>query len=260
MLAERFLYYPEKLLVGDPSHWGLSFDEVYFPTPDGQRLHGWLIPGGRALTWLWLHGNAGNISHRLDKISLVHHRLGVNVFIFDYRGYGKSTGRPSERGTYHDAAAAYDYLQSHPSIEPGKIVAFGGSLGSAIAIDLAGKRKLMALILESPFTSVPAMAKRAFPQLPLRLVRIKYDSLSKIRHLRVPLLVIHGEADEVVPYPMGQELFAAANEPKRFFAIPGAGHNDTYLVGGEDYFGAIAQFLADLDKGLESLPPPDQGR
>lgn len=252
MLAEQFLYYPDKLLVGGPSRQALPFDEAYFPTADGLSLHGWYIPGSQALTWLWLHGNAGNISHRLDSISLVHHQLGVNVFIFDYRGYGKSNGRPSELGTYRDAMAAYDYLRSRSDVDPDKIIAFGQSLGSAIAIELARQRRLRALILESPFTSVPALFQRLFPLLPSSLTRIKYDSLSKIGHIKVPLLVIHGETDAVVPHSVGKELFAAANEPKRFYPIPGAGHNDTYLVAGKSYFDAIREFLSGL--GLAAKP------
>jgi fermentation-respiration switch protein FrsA (DUF1100 family) len=172
-------------------------------------------------------------------------RLGVDVLLFDYRGYGLSEGAPDEEGTYRDARAAYGHLVRERGLPPGRVVLFGESLGAAVAVQLAleqpGHR---ALVLEAPFTSVADMARALYPLLPLRrFVRTRYDSLSKVPRLSRPLLVLHGERDEIVPFAQGRRLFEAAASPKRFFAIRGAGHNDTYATGGEDYWRAWRDFL-----------------
>ena len=246
-LEDYFIYFPSRTLYGTPAERGLRYVEASFTTADGVRLHGWFIPGRSGLTWFWLHGNAGNISHRLENIELLHHRLGVSVFIFDYRGYGRSEGRPSEQGTYRDAEAALAYVRGLPSVDPSRIVVFGRSLGAAVAVELATHERVLGLILESPFSSIPAMARAVYPWLPVGpLLRTRYDSLGKIGRIEVPLLILHSPGDEVVPYQQGRDLFAAAREPKRFHAIEGAGHNDTYIVGGEPYWQALADFLATL--------------
>ena len=241
MQAEGFIFYPEKDLSGDPGDWDLPFDDVYFRMADALKLHGWYVPGNRRETLLWCHGNAGNISDRLDLMKLLHDKVGVNIFIFDYRGYGNSQGRPTEDGTYRDAHGAMDYLRARPDIEGDKIVVFGQSLGGAIAVDLACRNKCLGLILESTFTSLVdifEMPPKAFP--------VKYDSYSKIKRVKVPLLVLHGDHDDVVPFESGYTLYKAANEPKKFCAIEGALHNDTYIVGGEAYFAAINEFISGL--------------
>ena len=246
MVAESLIFYPDDFFIGDPSDYGMPFEEVYFPTADGLTLHGWFVPGERELTWLWFHGNAGNISYRLDNIRLLHHRLGLNIFIFGYRGYGLSQGKPTEEGTYIDAEAALAYLHSRRDVSPDKILFFGRSLGSAIAVDLATKHQCLGLILESPPTSLMRMMSQLFPSLPPDMLPIKYDSLSKIKRINVPLLVLHGDRDEVVPYQLGRELFEAANEPKQFYTIENAGHNDTYIIGGEGYIAALERFIQSL--------------
>jgi len=241
MQAEGFIFYPEKDLLGDPSAWGLPFDDVYFTTIDGLKLHGWYVAGNRREIMLWCHGNAGNISDRLDFMKLLHDSLGLNIFIFDYRGYGRSQGRPTEEGTYRDAQAAMDYLRSRPDVDKDSIVIFGQSLGGAIAVDLASKNSCLGLILEATFTSLVdifEMPPAAFP--------IKYDSYSKIKRVKVPLLVLHGDHDDVVPFESGYSLYAAANKPKKFCAIEGALHNDTYIVGGEAYFAALDEFISGI--------------
>ena len=244
MIERRFIFFPEKELIGDPSHWGLSFDDVNFRTGDGVGLHGWFVPGEGEVTWLWFHGNGGNISHRLEDLTLLHSRLGVSVFLFDYRGYGRSRGSPSEKGTYHDASAALDHVLSRKDVNPERIVYFGRSLGAAVAVWLAARRPPYGLILESPFASVADMAKIAYPHLPLHLlVRGKYDSLSQIGKVSCPLLVLHGARDEVVPISQGQKLYEAATGPKSFYVIEGAAHNDTYIAGGEPYFRALGDFI-----------------
>lgn len=247
MVAESFIFYPDDYLIADPSDWGMPFEDVYFSTADGLTLNGWFVPGEKEMTWLWFPGNAGNISYRLDNLRLLHHRLSLNIFIFDYRGYGRSQGRPSEEGTYLDAEAALDYLRSRRDIDPDAIIFFGRSLGSAIAVNLATKHKCLGLILESPPTSLVGMMKRLFPSLPPEELPIKYDSLSKIKRISVPLLILHGDCDEVVPFFMGRKLYEAANEPKQFYTIENAGHNDTYMVGGEEYFQAIENFIESVE-------------
>lgn len=250
-LETHFIYYPVRPLRGTPADLGLAYHEAAFTTADGVRLHGWFVPGRNAVTWLWFHGNAGNISHRLENIALLHRRLGVNIFIFDYRGYGQSEGHPSEQGTYRDADAALAYVRSLPTVDPARIVAFGRSLGAAVAVELATREQVFGLVLEAPFTSIPAMARALYPFLPVcPFLRTRYDSLARIGHITAPVLILHSRDDEVVPYAQGQALFAAAPEPKRFYTIVGAGHNDTYLRGGEGYWQALASFLRELGADL----------
>ena len=248
LIDKHFIFFPEKELQGTPAQWGISFEDVEFQASDGVRLHGWYVPGDSDVTWIWFHGNAGNISHRLENLTLLNNQLGVNIFLFDYRGYGRSEGRISEKGTYRDARGALEYVRSRQDVNPDKIVYFGRSLGAAVAVWLATQDTPYGLILESPFTFVKDMAKRAFPGLPLyMLVRTKYDSLSRIADVTCPVLVLHGDRDETVPFSHGQKLYDAAKEPKGFYPIAGAGHNDTYIAGQEPYFRAMSDFLESLD-------------
>ena len=247
MIEHHFIYFPLRELESDPSDLGLPFDEVYFVTQDGVRLHGWFVPGEKDLVWLWCHGNAGNISHRLENLALLHQELGISIFLFDYRGYGRSEGRPSEKGTYLDAEAALAYLHSRGDVNKDRIIYFGRSLGAAVAVEMATRQAPAALILESPFPSVPYMARRLYPFLPVwPLLRTRYDSLSNIGEVQAPLLVLHGGSDDIVPIEAGRKLFEAAREPKEFYVISGAGHNDTYLVGGQDYFDEMRRFIQRL--------------
>ena len=247
VIERNFIFFPERDLVASPADFGLAFEEVSFQATDSVVLHGWFVPGQGDITWLWFHGNAGNISHRLENLLLLHHRLGVNILLFDYRGYGHSAGRPSEEGTYQDAEGAINYLGSRLDIDPSKIVFFGRSVGCAVAVDLATRHTPYGLILESSFTSIADMAKRAFPFLPVGfLVRGKYDSISRIKHISAPLLILHGDRDDIVPIELGRRLFEAANQPKTFYTIAGAGHNDTYVMGGEPYLAALEQFMESL--------------
>ena len=251
MFEQRFIFFPDPHLVTTPAAVSLDFEEVYFTTDDGVRLHGWFVPAsGARWTILWLHGNAGNISHRVDNLLQMHQRLRVNVFLFDYRQYGRSQGTVSEQGTYLDAQAALRTLRQRADLDPNSIVLFGRSLGGAVAVDLAWHTpgSCRAVILEAPFTSVADMAARVVPLLPIgRLLRTRYDSLAKIPRLTVPILILHGDRDDIVPIEQGQRLFAAANEPKTFYTIPGASHNDTYLVGGAPYWQVWERFLHSLN-------------
>jgi fermentation-respiration switch protein FrsA (DUF1100 family) len=247
LFETRFIYFPSRAHEATPAGLGLPSEEVRLTAEDGVRLHGWFLPvRGARWTVLLSHGNAGNISHRLDRTLFLQTRLGASVLLYDYRGYGRSEGSPDEPGTYRDARAAYRYLVERRRVPPERLVLFGESLGSAVSLDLALAHPAAALILEAPFTSVPAMARTTifFPLAPF--VRTRYDNLEKVGRLRMPLLVLQGDHDEVVPFAQGRRLFEAAPGPKRFFAIPGAGHNDTFLVGGDAYWQAIADFLAGL--------------
>jgi hypothetical protein len=245
-VERHFLYFPMQALEATPATYDLPFEEVRFQAADGARLHGWFVPArGARATLLWLHGNAGNISHRVHNLRLFHDALGINVFLFDYRGYGLSEGRPSEAGLLQDAEAAWRVLQARRDVDPRAIVLFGRSLGAAVAAELAARVQPAALILETPFTSLLDMARHHYWFLPVRwLVRSRYDTLGAVRRVRVPVLVLHGDADEIVPFDMGEQVFAAAPEPKTFYRIPGASHNDTYLVGGKPYLEAFRAFLA----------------
>lgn len=248
MLDKHFIFFPDPHLVATPEAVGLQYEDVYFTTEDGIRLHGWFVPApGAKWTLLWMHGNAGNISHRLDNLLQMHQRLRLQIFLFDYRQYGQSQGTVSEPGTYLDAQAALQTLRQRPDVEPQSIILFGRSLGGAVAVEVARQTPCRALILESPFTSVADMAARVISFVPIgRLLRTRYDSLGKIPQVTAPLFVLHGDRDEVVPFEQGRRLYDAANEPKTFYTIVGASHNDTYLVGGAPYWQAWERFLATL--------------
>jgi fermentation-respiration switch protein FrsA (DUF1100 family) len=243
LLQARFIYYPMRSLAYTPGNIGLAFEDVRLHTGDGVSIHGWYIPAAAEKgVVLFCHGNAGNISHRLDTLQLLH-GLGLSTFIFDYRGYGKSTGKPSEVGTYNDAAAAWNYLVTTRRIPPGKIVVFGRSLGGCIAARQAAKDKPGLLILESTFTSVPDMAAKIYPIFPVRLLcRYHYAALEYIKEVRCPVLVIHSSDDEIVPYRFGQMLFEAANEPKAFFEMKGS-HNEGFIMSGTEYKTALDTFV-----------------
>ena len=238
-----FIFYPEKEFETLPEDWGLSYKEVFFPSEGDTQLHGWFFPFKPAApVILFCHGNAGNISHRLENVKFLLDQ-GLNVFIFDYRGYGKSKGKPTERGIYSDGLAAYGFLVDREHIQPAKITPFGRSLGSSVAIEIALKRKVKSLIIESAFTSTRDMARSiSLFKIFSFLLPAHYDNLKKIAGIRVPKLVTHGDHDEIVPFHMGQRLYQAASGPKQFFPVKGGGHNDTYLVGGRKYFETLTAF------------------
>ncbi len=244
-LEDNFIYFPSKYPDG---YWHIAkqlpVEDCYFKASDGVMLHGWFADfAGTNTTLLWLHGNAGNISDRQDNLMRLL-RIGINVFIIDYRGYGRSKGHPSEQGLYKDAQAAYDYLLHTKSISPRDIYLFGRSLGGAVAINLALSNKAAGLIVESTFTSLPDIGRELYPFLPVKMItRERYDSLAKIAQINIPVLIIHGDADEIVPVGHGKKLFEAANEPKEFYVIKGAEHNNTYVVGGKAYFEKIKAFV-----------------
>ena len=239
----RLIYFPIKSLAASPTHLGLVYEEVWLETEDGLRLHGWFIPAESALrTVLFFHGNAGNISHRLESIEQFH-RLGLNVFIIDYRGYGQSEGTPSELGTYRDGEAAWHYLVDQRQIPPEQIVIFGRSLGGGVGAWLAQKYQPGALILESTFASVPAVAAKHYPFIPVRLLaRIHYNTLERIPEVNCPVLVIHSPDDEIIPYSNGESIFKAALPPKEFLQIKG-GHNEGFLISQAKYEAGLRDFI-----------------
>jgi fermentation-respiration switch protein FrsA (DUF1100 family) len=237
------VFFPDGYLVGTPSDYGLKYEDVFFEAADGVKLHGWWVPKAGAPVLVWFHGNAGNISHRLENIKLLHDLVGVQVFIFDYREYGRSQGRISREGTFLDANAAYGYVTETRKVPAEDIVLFGRSLGTALATDIAVKHPCGALILEAAFTNSSDMAKMLAPFLFDWRPKVPYDNLGKIGKIKVPVLIIHGDHDEIIPVEMGRRVFVAANSPKDLYIIPGAHHNDTYVVGGKDYFGRLKSFI-----------------
>jgi fermentation-respiration switch protein FrsA (DUF1100 family) len=237
------IFFPDPVMVGTPADFGLDYEDVFFAAADGFRLHGWWVPQAGAPVLVWFHGNAGNISHRLENLQLLRELVGVQVFIFDYREYGRSQGRISREGTFADAAGAWRYVAETRGIAGADIVLFGRSLGTALATGLALDQPCRGLILESAFTNSSDMAKMLAPFLFDWRPRVPYDNLGKIDKVKAPVLIVHGSDDEIIPVDMGRRLFAAANPPKELYIIPGAHHNDTYVVGGREYFERLRRFI-----------------
>ncbi len=240
----EMLYFPAREIEATPYNIGLDYQDLTVGTRDGVDISAWYIPAEDARGFLlFCHGNAGNISHRLDSIKIFH-SLGLSVLIFDYRGYGRSKGSPDEEGTYRDAEAAWDYLINVLHVRPEKIVLFGRSLGSAVAAELALRKQAGALIMESGFTSVPDLGKKFFPHLPVRLIsRYHYESINKVGRIKLPKLFIHSPEDEIVPYEQGAKLFERAREPKELLKIVG-GHNEGFLLSGKVYVDGLDAFLS----------------
>lgn len=250
-MQSDFVYSPIRELPYTPAELGLEFENVYFRSPDKLLLHGWFVPAPNSnLTVLYLHGNGGNIMYYLDTVNLLN-GLGLNCFIFDYRGYGQSQGRPSEDGTYLDARAAFRWLTKIKKIPREQIVIFGWSLGGPVAAYLAGKTRPRGLVIDGSFTSYADIGARYYPYMPVRwFARFHYPTIDFIRRVRCPVLLIHSREDETVPFEMGLELYDAANEPKEFVELHG-GHNDAFLASAETYKNA-------LQKWLKSIQSSDQ--
>jgi fermentation-respiration switch protein FrsA (DUF1100 family) len=259
-LEPRLLYYPLRELERTPESLGLPYEDLTLLAADGVTLHAWFLPrpgdpqpprggapagarGPRVV--LFCHGNAGNISHRFEKVAFFH-RAGVDVLLFDYRGYGRSEGRPDEAGTYRDARAAYDWLAGSRAVPPERLVLYGESLGAAVAVRLATEVPVAGVMLEAAFTSVADVGQGMYPFLPVRwMVRNRYDSLARIGSLRAPLLLLHSRDDEFFSMRHPERLLAAARAPKRLVELRG-GHNEAFLVSAETYGVAVGEFLAGL--------------
>lgn len=235
IMQPKFLYSPLREVIFTPGELELDYEDVVFKSRDGLELTGWYVPvAGSEFTILFCHANGGNMMHRLDSINFFYD-LGLSCFIFDYRGYGNSQGKPSEEGTYMDAEAAYKWLTEVKKILPEKIIIFGRSLGGSIAAQLASSVKAGALIVESAFTSYADIGKKFYPYMPVRwCAKFSYRTIDYIKDVQCPVMLIYSKNDEVVPFEFGLELYEAANEPKEFIEIFGS-HNDCFVVSGEVY-------------------------
>ena len=249
LMQGRMLYLsnvPGRALAMTPADAGFEYQDVAIETSDGVTLHGWFIAGQSSRVLLFFHGNAGNISHRLDSIGQFR-ALGLSVLIIDYRGYGQSAGRTTESGIYRDAAAAWRYLTDDRGIVASDIIVFGRSLGASVASHLAARRQPLALIVESAFTSVPDIAQDLYPWLPARwLSRLRHATREHVRDVRCPVLVIHSRDDEIIPFQHGESIFASANEPRTLLQLRGT-HNDGFLYDERTYMDGLRAFLGSLD-------------
>jgi uncharacterized protein len=248
---KKIIFHPTKFPEGywNPVSLGLKAQNISFQSVDDVNLHGWFVPtpGARA-TLLWFHGNAGNLSHRLDNIQRLL-PLNLNIFIFDYRGYGKSEGEPDENGIYKDSQAAYNMVLELEGVSVNSLFLFGRSLGGICATETALNNPARGLILESTFTSASDMSRKIMPLIPLGwAIRSKLDAINKVAELKLPKLFLYGDRDEVVPFDLGRKLYEEASDPKSFYIIQGAGHNDTYIMGGRDYYNAFDGFITETLK------------
>jgi hypothetical protein len=254
-LENRLIFVPTRAIEDwEPPPSDLNIQDVELTSSEGTRLHAWWMtprdwrPDQGAL--LYCHGNAGNLSHRSEQLRRWRDLMRLAVLIFDYPGYGRSAGKPTEAGCYAAASAAHDWLTGVMKVPGERIILYGGSLGGAVAINLAARRPYRALVLVSAFSSLADMARLRFPWLPARwLLRNRFDNMGEIRTCRRPVFIAHGTADRVVPFAHGERLFAAANEPKEFFAMLGHDHNNTPPP---EFYEKLRQFL----KRTETLSAP----
>lgn len=252
LMQPRMVFIPYSEVSENPADWGLAYEDVWLRTGDGLRLHAWYLPRpGARRVLLFLHGNAGNISHRRASLEIFH-RLGLAVLILDYRGYGLSEGRPSEAGLYLDAAAAWDYLIGNRGFAPGDVVIFGRSLGGAVAARLAAgwsdRVRPGGLILESTFSSARDMARTLYPVLShLVPLRFDFDTVQALAAVRCPVMVLHSREDEIIPYTLGLKVYASAHPPKVFQELQGD-HNQGFLISQPGYEQGLARFLAHLSE------------
>ena len=256
---DSLVYFPNmgREIASTPDAHGLAYEEASIRTEDGETLHAWWLPapGARGAVLLF-HGNAGNISHRIDYASMFR-SLRYSTLLVDYRGYGKSTGSPSEEGTYRDAAASWRWLTETRGVRGSDIVLFGESLGGAVACWLAERQTPRALILASTFTSVPDLGAEVYRFLPVRLLsRFKYNTLECVPNVRAPVLVVHSQRDDIIPFSHGRKLYEAAREPKAFLEVRG-GHNDGFVFMQPDWVKALGAFLDTTDKSLNAKDAKD---
>jgi fermentation-respiration switch protein FrsA (DUF1100 family) len=246
-LENSLIFIPRRYPDGEWHPAGLAFEDAWFQAADGTRLHGWYVPCANAHSAvLFCHGNAGNVTHRASILEMLHRRVGVSVLVFDYRGYGRSEGKPNEAGILADARAARAWLAAREEIAESDVVLMGESIGGAVAVDLAARDGARALVLESTFNCLPDVAAYHFPWLPVRwAMRTRLDSAGKIGGYHGPLLQSHGDADTIIPLRLGRLLFDAANQPKQFLLLPGHDHNDPMPP---DYYDQLRAFLTAIEK------------
>jgi len=260
-LVDYLAFAPQKYPGPDRDSWNISnlsypVEDHWIIAPDKTRLHAWYLPNKKAnIAILWLHGNAGNITGRIDQAITWVDKLPVSVLLFSYRGYGRSEGSPSIKRLFQDTKTAYDYLRKLENNS--SIVIYGHSLGSAAAIDLAAQVPCSGLIVEGAFTSLADIGNMFYPYLPVKWFVGDYlNSLGKIDRIACPKLFIHGDQDEVVPYEMGRKLFAKANEPKTFYHVKGGDHNNSLAIGGEEFLQQVRLFLSTLNGAGHANTPP----
>lgn len=257
-LADRLIYFPSRAHDGGtPAALGLAYEDVALTAADGVRLHAWWVPAPAARrAVLLLHGNAGNVSHRLDKLAVLA-GLDASVLLLDYRGFGRSQGAPDEAGLYRDADAAYAWLRGR-GLPSAAIVAYGESLGGPVAADLAARQPLGGLVLESAPSSILAVAQHHYPLLPVGwLLAARFDALARLPAVSAPVLILHSPDDEIVPFAMAEALRAAAPGPVRLVRLAG-GHNDAFVVAADTYQAALRDFLW-RDAARQPLTPPASG-
>lgn len=247
VFQEKLVYFPSESMDVTPKNIGLEYESVTLSNSDNTEIFGWYIPSKDAnTTLLYMHGNGGNISNRLSSIEIFN-SLGLNIFIFDYRGYGNSSGSASEQNTYDDAMRAWEYLINEKGIKAENIIIFGRSLGGAIAANLASQVKPKAVILESTLTSAKDMASDVYPFVPSSLIRFKYETLEYLKDINSPILIIHSENDNIIPFKHGKIVFENANEPKTFVQIRGS-HNHGFLESKVTYIKALENFLKEVER------------
>ncbi len=255
LAQKKLVYFPTRSHVAEPAQAGLAHEDVWLPSRGEETVHGWWVPAGEnnsGLAVVFCHGNGGNISHRLDTLRILH-GLGLSVCLFDYQGYGKSTGSASEKNTYADAAAAWRCVTREKGYSPDQVVVWGRSLGGAIAAHLAWEQSKAGappagLILESTFTSVPDMGARLYPFLPVRLLsRFRYNTLEYAAQADCPVLVAHSPEDDIVPYSQGRALYEALDQPKQFLQLQGD-HNAGFLISETTYVEGVNDFLQRLEQ------------
>lgn len=244
---DKMVFYPTYDFTILPDQLRLPYEDIQIEITEDVIIHGWYFPSkdsNNSKAVLFCHGNAGNISHRLETARYLHD-LGVATFMFDYRGYGNSTGEPSEDGVYQDAETCFDWLVQTKKFNPANIFIFGRSLGGAVAVELAGRVNSGGLIVESSFTSAGDLGQKLFPIFPIKLlIRYSFNSLEKIANLSIPKLITHSPDDEMIPYTMSEKLFEAASEPKQFVKLSG-GHNSRTYFDDSEYRNALLKLFYD---------------
>jgi uncharacterized protein len=247
LVQNSMVFFPDRNVTVNPSAVGLSWEDARFETEDGKTLHGWYIPNEDSdVVFLFSHGNAGNISHRIGFIDLLHDK-GISTFIYDYRGYGESEGSPTEKGLYKDIRAAWEYLTGELGYDGSQVILFGRSLGGSVSAHLAQSVNPGGLILESTFTSARDVASNIYPFIPSRIVRFDFATIEYLQNINTPLLIMHSRDDSIIPFHFGEKLYEAAPEPKHFVELRG-GHNDNFMVSGELYFDELGRFVSGLER------------
>ncbi len=251
-LQPRFLYSPVREITYTPADIKLPFEKIAIKTEDRLKISAWYIPADNArYTVLFCHGNAGNMTHRLDSINILN-ELGLNCLIFDYRGYGASQGKPTEQGTYLDAMAAWKWLTQAQGTRPDRIIICGRSLGGSVAANLTTKVNPKALVLESAFTSYEKIVKKFYPYMPVHLfAKFGYNTMDSVKKVQCPVLFIHSRNDKIIPFEFGLRLYEAANEPKKFVEITGS-HNDGFLFSGKTYTTGWSEWLESITTGKQT--------